>query len=59
MDNFEAHLKLHTMMRPRSGGKRKVRFYPGAVLQYQEIMKNNESRRRRNTKLKKRTVSCV
>ncbi|KAG7285564.1 hypothetical protein NEMBOFW57_010193 [Staphylotrichum longicolle] len=57
MDNLEAHIKLHTLVRPKSGGKPRVDYYPGAVLQYEEMMKKNESRRRRSKKLKKRPTS--
>ena len=40
-------------MRPKSGGKPRVGYFPGAVLQYQEIIRHNESRRRK-AKLGKR-----
>ena len=59
LDNLEAHIKLHTLRRPKSGGKPRVEFFPGAVLQYQEILKHNESRRRRKVKFGKRPVSCA
>ncbi len=58
-DNLEAHIKLHTLMRPKSGGKPRVNFYPGAVLQYQEIIRHNESRRRRKVKFGNRPASCA
>ena len=59
MDNLEAHLRLHTQPRPKTGGKRKVDFHPDAVAQYEQLLKSNESRRRKASKLKKRTASCM
>ncbi len=58
MDNLENHIKLHTVVRPKSGGKPRVQYFPGAVLQYQEIVRHNESRRRRKVKLGNRPASC-
>ncbi|KAL2159780.1 hypothetical protein VTH06DRAFT_1913 [Thermothelomyces fergusii] len=45
-DNLKAHIRLHGIQRehPGSGPKPRVQFAAGAVLQYEEIMKN-ESRR--------------
>lgn len=45
-DNWVAHLRLHTQVRPKTGGKPRVAFYPGGVIQYAEEMKKNQSRRR-------------
>ncbi|KAL2155572.1 hypothetical protein VTH82DRAFT_314 [Thermothelomyces myriococcoides] len=43
-DNLKAHIKLHGTQREQPGSKPRVQFAAGAVLQYEEIMKN-ESRR--------------
>ena len=58
-DNWVAHLKLHTLVRARSGGKPRVEYYPDAVVQYAEEMKKNQSRRRRNGKVKSRKMSAA
>ncbi|KAK3906470.1 hypothetical protein C8A05DRAFT_40742 [Staphylotrichum tortipilum] len=58
-DNWVAHLKLHTLVRAKSGGKPRVDFYPGAVMQYAEEMKKNQSRRRQTGKVKGRQTSAA
>ncbi|KAK4156386.1 hypothetical protein C8A00DRAFT_30780 [Chaetomidium leptoderma] len=59
-DNWVAHLKLHTLSRLKTGGsKPRVDFYPAAVLLYEEEMKKNAFRRRRDTKTKKRSDSAA
>ncbi|AEO61355.1 hypothetical protein MYCTH_57823 [Thermothelomyces thermophilus ATCC 42464] len=55
-DNLKAHIRLHGIQREHPGSKPRVQFAAGAVLQYEEIMKN-ESRRGDGTKHKKRTSS--
>lgn len=52
-DNLKAHIKLHGTQREQPGSKPRVQFAAGAVLQYEEIMKN-ESRRGHGAKQKKR-----
>ncbi|KAK4101855.1 hypothetical protein N658DRAFT_39813 [Parathielavia hyrcaniae] len=59
LDNLLSHINLHTRKKPLTGGNKRVDYVPSAVLEYEQLKKEIQRRRKPASKSAKRSKKAA